>query len=289
MAAMYSKEDLRHNDSSKATPSRPKDQATDVTSEKKSVGKECPTCKGSGCIQEPAKPKTVDIDAEVIDTHHQLPVLPSPLPKPHREFVHCMPPEPPTYRKFSVFTAGSIEMGKAVQWQKQMVTMLSPLPITVNNPRRGQWDPDATQEARNEAFREQVEWELSALEQADVICFFFDCTTMSPVTMLELGLWAASDKVIVCCDKRFWRAGNVHIVCERYGIPSVDNFEDLVPAVRKMLEQKGMQLENNGDIIGENEHVEKPKPKKKTQLEAEKEDLQRQIDALEAQLANSKV
>ncbi|KAF1937288.1 hypothetical protein EJ02DRAFT_447553 [Clathrospora elynae] len=211
------------------------------------------------CIQEPAKPKTVDIDADVIDTHHQLPALPSILPTKHREF--------------------------AVKWQEQMVIMLSLLPITVNNPRRGNWDPNATQEAKNKAFREQVEWELSALEQADVICFFFDHTTMSPVTMLKLGLWAASDQVIMCCDKRFWRAGNVHIVCERYGIPYVEKFEDLVPAVRKMLEKKGMQLDKNDDLIGDNKYVEKPKPKKETQLEAEKADLQRQIDALKARLA----
>ena len=195
------------------------------------------------------KDTTVNIDAVVEDEYDQLPPLPSPAFMPHPNFVHCMPPEDPTYRKYSVFTAGSIEMGKAVQWQKHMATLLSTLPITVNNPRRGHWDPNVTKEAKDESFRRQVEWELSALEKADVICFFFDINTKSPVTMLELGLWPSSKKIVVCCDKRFWRAGNIHIVCERYNIPFVEKFEDLVPAIKNMLHEKGMRLDENGNLI----------------------------------------
>jgi hypothetical protein len=231
----------------------------------------------------------VDIDQDVPDNFNQLPPLPSPLPVAHKDFLHCMPPEQPTHRKFTVFTAGSIEMGAAVQWQKQMVTLLSPLPITVCNPRRGHWDPNITPEAKDANFKAQVDWELGALEQADVICFFFDLNTKSPVTMLELGLWAASDKVVVCCDKRFWKQGNVDIVCERYGVPLVRTFAELVPEIEKMLREKGMQLDDHGDLVGENVHVEKEKPKKKPQLEAEKAELQRQVDALQAQLERSRM
>ena len=166
------------------------------------ASKECPACKGSGSIEDAAsKSKTIDIDGEVEDKFHQLPPFPDPLPKPHPDFVYCMLTEAPTYRRFSVFSAGSIEMGKAVKWQKQIAVELSRLPITVNNPRRGHWNPNVTQEAKNEEFRHQVEWEPGALEQADVICFFFDVNTMSPVTMLELGLWAASEKVVQSVPK----------------------------------------------------------------------------------------
>ncbi|KAF1836575.1 hypothetical protein BDW02DRAFT_566839 [Decorospora gaudefroyi] len=231
----------------------------------------------------------VNIDQDVEDKFQQLPPLPSPLPTPHKEFLHCMPPEPPTYRKYSVFAAGSIEMGAAVQWQKHMAVLLSPLPITVCNPRRGHWDPNITPEAKDADFNAQVQWELGALEQADVICFFFDHTTKSPVTMLELGLWAASDKVVVCCDKRFWKQGNVEIVCNRYSVPLVRTFADLVPEIEKMLRHKGMQLDGNGDLVGENVHTDKPKPKKIPVLEAEKRDLQRQIEALQTQLQASKM
>lgn len=242
-----------------------------MDSEKKPAAKTCPTCEGSGSIQdqEPAKqapPKSaaVNIDQEVQDIYNQLPPLPSPRPEAHPDHVHALPPDAPTYRKYSVFTAGSIEMGAAVQWQKHLATLLSPLPITVCNPRRGHWDPTVTPEAKDESFRQQVEWELGALEQADVICFFFDVNTKSPVTLLELGLWAASEKVIVCCDKRYWRAGNVHIVCGRYKVPCVQSFAELAPAIEAMLKNKGMKLDGKGDLVGPNEHV--PKEIKKMVL-----------------------
>lgn len=285
--------DASTNTSTTTTAATKHNRITRMASEKDTTESNAQTCKGSG-TKETSKPSAkpsgaVDIDQEVEDVYHQLPALPSPLPKPHREFAHCKPPETPAYRKFSVFTAGSIEMGKAVQWQSQMATMLSPLPITVNNPRRGHWDPTVTPEAKDEAFRQQVEWELSALEQADVICFFFDVNTMSPVTLLELGIWAASDKVVVCCDPKYWRSGNVHIVCDRYDIPVVNTFAELVPAIEKMLVEKGMQLDQNGDLIGENQHIDKPRPKKKSVLEAEVDDLQKQIAALQAQLDKPKV
>lgn len=220
-----------------------------MTTRAQSEAKACPTCNrkyDDAAKEKPAKAalkdNTIDIDGYIEDTMHQLPPLPSPLPTPHPQFVHCMPPNEPIYRDYSVFLAGSIEMGKAVQWQKQMAIELSTLPITVNNPRRGHWDPNATKDAKDKEFAAQVKWELAALEKADVICFFFDTNTLSPVTMLELGLWAKSKKVIVCCGGKFWRAGNVHLTCERYGVPFVTSFEELVPAIKEMLAEKGLKI-----------------------------------------------
>ncbi|CAG5188979.1 uncharacterized protein ALTATR162_LOCUS12075 [Alternaria atra] len=221
----------------------------------------------------------------VEDKKHQLPPWPSPEPTPHKDFIECTPPELPIYRKFTVFTAGSIEMGGAVNWQPLMATLLHHLPITVCNPRKGEWDKNITQQAKDEFFKQQVDWERDALEQADVICFFFDTETKSPVSLLELGRWAASDKVVVCCGDEYWKSGNVHLACEHDGITYVKEFEKLVPEVVKMLEKKGMKRDHNGDLIGENVHVPKEKPKKTTQLEAEKADLQKQVDDLLAKLA----
>jgi hypothetical protein len=223
------------------------------------------------------------IEEEVEDTAKQLPPKAWAFPTAHKDYVHSNPPDEPTYRKYTVFTAGSIEMGKAVNWQPLMVDLLGPLPITVCNPRKGKWDQTITQQAKDAFFKQQVVWELGALEQADVICFFFDVLTKSPVSLLELGLWAASGKVVVCCGDAYWKSGNVHLTCERYGVPYVKTFNDLVPKVKEMLELKGMKLDANGDLIGDNTHVTKEKPKTKTQLEAEKAELQKQVDELRAQ------
>ncbi|KAF2644355.1 hypothetical protein P280DRAFT_445932 [Massarina eburnea CBS 473.64] len=210
---------------------------------------ECPSCRT------PLDPPTtkdgrVDIDAEIPDTHNQLggPLDLSSLPAQNANFYDCMPPGDIVETRYSVFLAGSIEMGRAVQWQRHLTSLLRHLPLGVYNPRRGHWNPLATPEAKNQEFRQQVEWELNALEKASVICFFFDHDTMSPVTMCELGLWAASGKVVVCCDRRFWKSGNVHIVCERYGIPCVESFAECVGLVTGMLRRKGMKVDGEGNL-----------------------------------------
>jgi len=192
------------------------------------------------------KPKDRDsgprkIDGHIPDIYNQLKLSTfNKFPQKNPRFKHCMPPNTPVYEDFSVFFAGSIEMGKAVQWQPLLANILCDLPITVNNPRRGEWDPNITPTAENLSFRGQVEWELDALTKSTVICFFFDINTSSPVTMCELGLWAHSGKVVVCCDKKFWKGGNVHLVCERYQIPLVTDFKDLPDLIRAKLRTQGM-------------------------------------------------
>lgn len=135
----------------------------------------------------------------------------------------------------SVFLAGSIEMGKAVDWQTQITKALFHLDVTVLNPRRDDWDSSWKQEASNPKFREQVEWELSALDRANLILMYFDPKTMSPISLLELGLYAPTGKMIVCCPEGFWRKGNVDIVCEEYKIQRVDSIEDLIFYARERL------------------------------------------------------
>ncbi|KAH7401829.1 hypothetical protein DE146DRAFT_651702 [Phaeosphaeria sp. MPI-PUGE-AT-0046c] len=207
--------------------------------------KQCPVCKADSVPINPG-----GLDGVVEDKYNQLIPAPNPPLEQHADFKHCVPPEVPQYGNFSLFTAGSIEMGAAVQWQQRLAQHLCNLPITITNPRRGRWDPNVNAKREDPQFFSQVEWELDALTNADVICYFFDCSTVSPVTLMELGLWAHSGKIIVCCDQRYWRQGNVEIVCERYGIPYVSSFEKLVPALKVMMEKKGLALDSQGNYCG---------------------------------------
>lgn len=208
--------------------------------------KQCPVCKAESVPINPG-----GLDGVVEDIHRQLIPAPSPPLKQHADFKHCVPPFIPKYGNFSLFSAGSIEMGAAVQWQQRLVDHLCDLPITITNPRRGKWDPNVNAKREDPQFKDQVEWELDALTNADVICYFFDCATVSPVTLMELGLWAHSGKIIVCCDQRYWRQGNVEIVCERYNIPYVSSFEKLVPALKEFMRMKGLRLDGEGNYCGE--------------------------------------
>jgi len=135
----------------------------------------------------------------------------------------------------SIFLAGSIEQDKADRWQDQVIQQFQNAPVTILNPRRAVWDASWEQSIDNNHFTEQVNWELDALEMADVILLYFDPKTRSPISLLELGLFAKSKKLMVCCPDGFWRKGNVDVVCQRYSIPQFENLEEMMREVMSNL------------------------------------------------------
>ena len=150
-------------------------------------------------------------------------------------------PPSPLQAGFSVFLAGSIELGSARNWQTFFEEQLSGMDILIFNPRRDNWDSSWIQGKTSPQFREQVEWELNALEQANVIAMYFDPNTKSPVSLLELGLFARSGKMVVCCPEGFWRKGNVDILCEKYGVKQVDSLNDVIKHVIQIAGERGMR------------------------------------------------
>jgi hypothetical protein len=136
----------------------------------------------------------------------------------------------------SIFLAGSIEMGIAIDWQNQLIEAVKDCQGVLLNPRRTDWDASWEQTIDNPAFKEQVNWELAGLEIADLIVYYFAPQTKSPITLLELGLYARLGKIVVCCPDGFWRKGNIDVVCERYGVKQVEKLEDLVHKVSFFLQ-----------------------------------------------------
>ena len=127
----------------------------------------------------------------------------------------------------SVFLAGSIEMGVAENWQDRVGKFFHDLGYDIFNPRREEWDSSWDQKFENPQFYQQVNWELNALESADLVIMYFDPSTKSPISLLELGLFARSGKLRVVCPDGFWRKGNVEITCNYYKIPLHNNLETL--------------------------------------------------------------
>jgi len=147
-------------------------------------------------------------------------------------------------RELWVFLAGSIEQDAAVEWQEKLIELLArvdrhvPIHLVVFNPRREAWDASWVNSIENENFRIQVTWELDNIENADYVLFYFDPATKSPISLLELGLVAATQNgptAIVCCPEGFWRKGNVDIVCNRYDIPRVDTLEELASCLESFI------------------------------------------------------
>jgi hypothetical protein len=145
-------------------------------------------------------------------------------------------PEHVTVSGKSIFLAGSIEMGAVEDWQTALTAKLAHLPITILNPRRDAWDGSWEQDISNPMFKEQVDWELDSQDRADVIAMFFHPDTKAPISLLELGLYAPSGKMVVCCPEGFYRRGNVQIICDRFGVELVDSMEELTDRVIKKLE-----------------------------------------------------
>jgi Nucleoside 2-deoxyribosyltransferase like len=142
------------------------------------------------------------------------------------------PPNPIPPSSISIFLAGTIDMGNSADWQQMFIENITPFceskEIVILNPRRKAWNNDWLQSIDNEPFREQVEWELDGLEQATYIVLFLEKNSKSPISLLELGLFADSQKLLVCCENGFWRKGNVDIVCQRKGIKMFDNLEAII-------------------------------------------------------------
>ncbi len=137
-----------------------------------------------------------------------------------------------------IFLAGTIDMGKSEDWQSYIEKLYeNDKNVKCLNPRRDDWDSSWAQTFDNANFSQQVNWELNALDKADIIIMYFSPDSQSPISLLELGLYANSDKIIVCCPEGFWRKGNVDIVCDRYNIPL---FEDM----GNMLEYLNIKINN---------------------------------------------
>lgn len=146
-------------------------------------------------------------------------------------------PHPHETEDVSVFLAGSIEQGKAEKWQDKITTIFQEVPhITFLNPRRPDWD--STWGEDNPKLIEQIQWELRCLRYADIKVFYFDPTTKSPVTLLEMGreLEHNPSNCIICCPKGYWRRTNVTVTCDLYDVPVFDTFDEMVSALAaKML------------------------------------------------------
>ena len=130
--------------------------------------------------------------------------------------------------KLAVFLAGSIEMGVAENWQLKVERALQDHNVILLNPRRDDWDTSWEQKIENVQFNEQVTWELNCLEYSDHIIMYFDPKTMSPISLLEFGLFARSGKLLVVCPDGFWRKGNVDIVCKKYKVSQFKNLDDVI-------------------------------------------------------------
>lgn len=154
----------------------------------------------------------------------------------------------------TIFLAGSIEGDKAERWQDKLIALLtskfgkSDYNVVILNPRRPDYDASWSPKSDQPNFCAQVNWELDCLELSNLVVFYFDKNTKSPITLLELGKLSemdnASERILVCCDYDFWRSGNVDIVCNRKYIPVYREMNDWILSVCDTIEN----FQKNGSV-----------------------------------------
>lgn len=140
--------------------------------------------------------------------------------------------------KYSIFLAGAIDQGQAIDWQKKVSRALADLDVLILNPRRDDWDASWEQTADNPEFRQQVEWELKAQEDASMVIFVFTKDSKAPITFLEFGLFGPRKDAMVCAEEGFYRQGNLDIVCERYDIPVYHDLDEMIADLHEALKEQ---------------------------------------------------
>lgn len=128
----------------------------------------------------------------------------------------------------SVFLAGTIDNGDSLNWQDNVIIELINLGVSCNiyNPRREHWNSNPSKEE----MENQIKWEQDHLDEADVIAMVLLDESKSPISLLELGLYAKSNKLIVFCTPNFYRWDNVKLTCEKYNIELVQDLHPLIIA-----------------------------------------------------------
>ena len=120
--------------------------------------------------------------------------------------------------KISVFLAGTIDDGSSKNWQNEVISEINSnisLPyLTIYNPRRDNWDKNVTEEEQ----MKQIDWEQKYLKESDLIIMVLLDNSKSPISLMELGQYSNSGKLVVCCTEKFYRYNNVKWMCNNRDI-----------------------------------------------------------------------
>ena len=112
-----------------------------------------------------------------------------------------------------VFLAGSIDLDPDSNWRREVVEHFGDRIDFVDptNPNHNRLN--------DKEMRTHINWELQALEMADFIFLNFLPEAKSPISLAELGMYVASNKLTVVCPLEFYHSRYVTEVCARYATP----------------------------------------------------------------------
>lgn len=132
-------------------------------------------------------------------------------------------------KSLKIFLAG----GMKKPWRKELTDKLSELDIdfTIIDPSIDNWEKDIGEETiENEKYIEQTNWEHDGLDKADVQIFHFDDTSLSPITLFELGMFVGRDSIMYLEDN-YEKKSYVEYIALRFNVPIVKTLNEVVSLI----------------------------------------------------------
>lgn len=130
-----------------------------------------------------------------------------------------------------VFMGGGIS--NCPNWQQEIIPMFQGQNVVLMNPRRDDFDI-----TDKEMSRAQIYWEHDHLNAADAIIFWFPKETLCPITLFELGKYAAQGyQVFVGCHPEYARKFDVEVQLSLIDdtIQVYESLEEVVEVVTRWL------------------------------------------------------
>lgn len=128
---------------------------------------------------------------------------------------------------FLVFLSGSVA---GADWRAALMKNLEEENIIFLDPRSDDY-ASMKMSIKDPKFHDQVTWEQDGLEKASVIVMHFNRNSGAPISLLEFGLFARSERMIVRCPQGYKHKGYVDVLCARFGVEQVDTLEEITLSI----------------------------------------------------------
>ncbi len=135
---------------------------------------------------------------------------------------------PQANSKKLVFLAGSMCIDKEDNWRKNVIKNYA-----------NDFDfIDPTNENHNllndSLMKKHINWELEGLELSDIIFMNLLPESKSPISMVELGLYARSNKLIICCPENFYQYRYINALAKKYNVTLFSELDKGIQYLKKL-------------------------------------------------------
>lgn len=127
-----------------------------------------------------------------------------------------------TRTKARIFLAGSMATGSQVNWRQTVIDAFGEK-YHFLDPTNLKHDSLTDVEMRN-----HIKWEFDGLRIADFILLNFLPDSLSPISMVELGMYIASKKLIVVCPKEFYKWRYIDTLCKEHNTLIFNQLEEVL-------------------------------------------------------------